>query len=874
MPDRVTDLIERDAQLAHLRACAEASADGGRVVLVLGEAGIGKTSLVRAFVASLGGTPAWWGACDALLTPQPLAPLHDIARSAEVSFGALLAQPAAGHALFAAVLRDLELAGPIAMIVEDAHWADQSTLDLLRFLGRRIDRTRATLVVTFRDDEVSASHALRAVIGDLPAASTSRLDLPRLTEHGVATLARRALRSPTGLHAASGGNPFFVSELLRSGVANLPRSVQDLVLGRYARLPPRAQEIVQLAATVPARIERWLVQALLDPTPAEIEACLDSGLLQMDEAAYFFRHELARASIEQATSCVASEALHGRVLKALVERGGARPARLAHHAVRAVDGEAILRYAPLAAREASERGARREAAAQYRAALAAAKGFHGADRLALLDAYAMECRVTHQLAEAIAAREEIGALLASDGGEEAQARNASQLAIDYVAALRNADADHSSLRAIALLQGLPPGRALAQAYRVEAQLRMLNRDLAEAVSWGEKAIALAERLDDVEVLAAAHGTVGAALMFSDYRAGVARLEHALELALEHKLDYIAANSYVNLGSAAGEVFHLADAARWLQQAIAFSTEKEVDFYRTYALAWLGLVDFYCGRWDDAEAHAREALQAADESSTARVMALVCLGRLATRRGTEGADAWLDEALILAMRSGTLQRIAPVAAARAEAAMLRGDLPAVVLETRAVMEMARRHRHAWHVGELSNWLHCAGEEPAPLSECTEPHARQLAGDFAGAARAWTELGCPYEAARALSLGDAPAQLEALPAFEKLGARPVAEYLRRCLREAGVKGVPRGPRASTQSNRRGLTARELEILQLVCEGLRNSEIAERLFRSVRTVEHHVDAILGKLGARSRAEVAAIARREKLLPGKLGTATAKSR
>jgi DNA-binding NarL/FixJ family response regulator len=218
-------------------------------------------------------------------------------------------------------------------------------------------------------------------------------------------------------------------------------------------------------------------------------------------------------------------------------------------------------------------------------------------------------------------------------------------------------------------------------------------------------------------------------------------------------------------------------------------------------------------------------------------------------------------------------VAPVRATLAECAMQRGDMARVASEASAALELARRHRHPWHVGELSYWLWRAGVEGAPPAECAEPYRLQIAGKWNEAARAWARLECPYEQARALADGNAEARIEALAIFERLGAKPAAEALRRNLREAGVRGVPRGPRPSTQRNPRGLTTREWEILELLCQGFKNSEIAEQIFRSVRTVEHHVDAILGKLEAKSRSEVAAIVAREGLLAPKIGSARAQT-
>jgi len=857
------ELIERESELAlleqHAAACDLA---GGKIVLVSGEAGIGKSSLVRTFTGSVAGRCVWWGACDALETPNPLGALHDVAHASSPELASLLERPVQGSALYAEIVRLLQSLGSAVLVIEDAHWADQSTLDFILYVGRRIDRTRTLLIVTFRSEALANS--LRAVLGELPASHTTRIELGRLSEAGVAKLARQALQSPRGIHAATGGNPFFVTELLRHGPALLPRSVQDLVLGHLARLGAGARELVQLASIVPGRIERWLVDRLLGPAPDDVAAALDSGLIVMEAESLMFRHEIARVAVERALSPLAAELLHKRVLECL-EESGMRPemlSRLVHHAVHARASQTVLRLAPLAARDAHLRGARRQAADHYRTAIEFASPLPDSERRSLLEAYAAECRVTDQVDLAIEAREQLATLLEAAGDVRAQGRNQSELAFDYVVALRNRDADRASARAIAMLEQEGPGVELANAYRVEAHLRMLNRDIDRAIELGERALALAQQQGATEVVAAAHCTVGSALFWVDYQAGRRKMQRGLELAEANAMYGIVANILVNRGCGAAELFHLRQAERDLQRAVEVATVHENDFFRTYGLAWLAAVDLFLGQWDDSEALSREVLESVRPCTSARVMALGTAGRLASRRGDANAGAILDDALELALRTDTMQRIVPVRAARAEAALLRGDLDAAVEEAELALPMARRARSPWYTGQLALFLHLANGLSVPAEECARPFVLEMQGRWREAADEWAQLSCPYEQARALGRGDAAARLEAISLAENLGAQPLVEALRRDLRESGVRGVPRGPRPSTQRHPRGLTAREVEILRMLCEGLRNSEIAERLFRSVRTIEHHVDAILRKLDVRSRSEAHAVAQREGLL------------
>ena len=579
-----------------------------------------------------------------------------------------------------------------------------------------------------------------------------------------------------------------------------------------------------------------------------------------------FRHELARTAIEAAILAPRAAQLHARVLAALVAlpEAAAPLAARAHHAHRAGDGDAVLRWAPLAAREAALRGSRREAAAHCQIALAYADQLTDAQHAALLDELATHSFELNDLATAIAAREQSIALY-GDGNPEPCSLSLSAHAMSLVRALRNADADAASQRAIAIAQTLPPGRALARAYATESYLRMLNRDYDAAIDWGDRAVLLAEHVNDPATKAGALVSLGAALMFVDYLRGCACVVQSLELA--RSLDdggAGVADAYLMLGTASGELHEFDTAERYLADGIAFARAHDLDRLAGYIESWQALCDLYRGRWALCGERANAAVEQQAGGTTNRIAALIALGMLRTRRGDPGGTDVLDEALKLAELTGTLQRLGRVCAARAEAAWTAGDEAGARREAERAIALAASKRHPWLLGELAFWCARAGHTGAAvLDGCAEPFRLQMRGQWKEAAAAWRAMGCPYEEARALGDGDEAAQREALEILDGLGARPLAERVRRQLRQAGVRAVPRGAQARTRANEAGLTAREFAVLELLADGWRNAQIAERLSRSPRTVEHHVEAILGKLDVATRGEAAVAARRRGLLP-----------
>jgi DNA-binding CsgD family transcriptional regulator/tetratricopeptide (TPR) repeat protein len=852
------DLLERDCFLDELGdLLRQAGAGRGHALFLGGEAGAGKTALIQRFRNDLGTSArVLAGACDPLATPRPLGPLLDIAAELDGELWQLANADTARHRLFSTFLAELARdERPTLVVVEDAHWSDEATLDLLRFLGRRIEPSRALLVVTFRDDEVGSSHPLQLVLGDLANTSgVCRMTLPLLSETAVRALCEGRDLDPVALYRQTGGNPFFVTEVLAVGQPGIPTSVRDAVLARAGRLSQSARAVLDASSVIRSPIDPWLLLRVVDAVSGAVEECIASGMLRAVEHELAFRHELAREAVLAALSPLSRIELHCKVLAALRSMPMSDPARLAHHAEEAGDRDAALAFAPEAARRAVSVHAHREAAAQYARALRFAEGLPAARRGALLEARSYECYLTDQVQEAIDASQAALEIWRQEGDRLKEGDTLRRLSRLYWLAGRRQDAERAGWQALAMLARLPPGPQLALAYSNISQLFLLAWNAEDAIAWGLKAITLAERLSDTETLVHALHNVGMARKGKGDQHANDLVERSLRLALDAELEAHAARAYGNFGLSHVVDYQFVSADRILAEGIDYCTERDLDQQRLYMLAWRGLSLFHQGRWTEATEIAAEVLRQPRSSPMSRIMALVALGRVRVRQGHPESGIVLDEALQLAAQTGELQRLGPVRVARAEAAWLAGNDECVVAEARETLDLVLQHKHRWLVGELAFWLWRAGALTTAPPAAFEPFALQIAGQWSQAAARWTAAGCPYEAAWALAeSGDEVALRDALATFTRMGAVPAAATTARRLRTLGARGIPRGPRPATQANPGQLTPREVEVLALVAQELPNADIADRLYISRRTVAHHVSAILTKLGAHSRTEAA---------------------
>ena len=667
-------LLEREPFVDALEtAYAGARTGHGRLALVTSDPGGGKTVLLRYFCAERSDSSRiLWGACDALFTPQPLGPIHDIAQNASSDFRDLVRTEAIPYQVAAALVRDLSDYGPTVLVLEDVHWADEATLDVLKLLIRKIESVPVLAILSYRDEAVSPSHPFRIMLGEAATGvGVDRVRLPPLSPAAVAELAEPYDVEPHELYRVTSGNPFFVTEVLASGGAEIPPTVRDAVLARVGRLSPEARSVLEAVAITPPGAELWLVEALSGPADRRLDECVESGMLESSDGTVSFRHELARLTVEESLPSGRQLGLHRTALEALIARRDASRdlARRAHHAEAARDEAAVLRYAPAAGAHASSVGAHREAAAQYHRALRFADGVTTQDRAQLLERYSHECYLTDQADEAIDALRRATECYRGLGDTLREGDTLRRLSNILWCPGRGREALPMALEAAGVLEQLPAGRELVDAYCNLSFLRRMAGDSAAAQDWGQRALELARRLDDPETLSGALLTVG-------MLEGEHALEAGLSLAQRDGLDELVIDGLFGLAWVAADRRAYDVAERHIENGLAVCSEHGNDLMPLYLLGTRARTQLERGQWTQAAESAGLVLAERTVSTLPRTHALVVLGLVRARRGDPDAEALLDEAWALAWPTGELWRMAPVAVAKAETAWLRGDLDVI------------------------------------------------------------------------------------------------------------------------------------------------------------------------------------------------------
>ncbi len=856
-------MLERESHLQQLLAYARQAAEGnGQLVFVGGEMGIGKTTLVEALrIAVESRARMTIVSCDGLRAHGPLGPMVDLARTLGPEVEALLTGQTPRDHIFRSVETAIaQLPGLTILVGEDVHWGDEASLDFLYFLGRRIGKLRTLFVATYRDDEVPPGHPLRRVMGDLATTPTTRrMTLPPLSIDAITRLAGNQKIDPEELHAYTGGNPFYVREILDAGTAH-PITIQDAIMARVSRISDDARATLAIAALTGMTVEPDLLQAVKGgPIDQAIDECLAVGLFRVVGQQVEFRHAAVRMAIVLTMSPLRSLNLHRRIFARLSANPNTRHdhARLAYHADEAGDHEGAHFHAMAAAREAVAYRSHREAAIQYARALRHAGNQAPACRADLLEACAYEWYLTGRLDDALAAQRAAVDIRTSLDDRLTLGGSLRMLSQYAWFAGDPAQAATYAHEALAMLEPFPQSREMALACSNLAQLRMLGHDLNEAVRWGERAIALAEALSDTPALVHALINVGTAKCL--YRnendpSGYELLDRAVELARRKNLEDEAAQAYSNLIWISWDERRLDQTRSYLDAGLAFTAEHDLPVMHLCMEARQSSLKLARFEWAPARLDAEMVARHERAKEASRIVALETLGLAHARQGAPvPAGEALDEALELANQLDELQWTGRIRVARAEAAWLAGDDRTAIAEASAAISSACDHGESWIAGQLALWRHRAGH-PAPVpAGCSiaTPYRLEIAGDWQEAARFWHERGLLLEEARALANATDEATLrQALSIFDQAGAWSDAARVASRLRKLGFRNVRRGPHQATRSGFAMLTPRETEVLSLMAGNATNRMIAQQLYLSQRTIEHHVSAILAKLDVPTRA------------------------
>lgn len=841
-------LLERDTAVAELLSAADRAAAGsGSVVLLSGEAGVGKTSVVRELARRVApGTRVLVGACDDLRTRRPLGPLRDATLGTGGPLERALGEGAA-EPLYAAAVAELALPPVTVLVVEDVHWVDDASLDVLRHAARRLADSPGVLVLTFRADEVGPAHPLRALLGELGGAPV-RIRLEPLSEAAVEQLAGGAVPQ---LYALSAGNPFFVTEVLANPGAGVPRTVADAVVARLGRLTPACRRALEQLAVVPNRVPYELAETLLggDGLDAVAEA-EESGIVEAHASGLRFRHELARRAVEASLPVIRRRLLNRAVVSALLAAPHRDLDRLVHHAIEADDGAVVAAYAPAAGREAARLGSHRQALAHFAAAERHAGLLDPPDRARLLDDLAWELYNARRFDDAVAAAEqavgryaELDDLVALGGALVRLSRH------HYMAGATD-QAERALDRAVALL-----GDAAPEALAWRGALLALTEQSRGAVEVLRRAHGLAERAGRVDIVAMCLNYLGVAAADLTGPDGLAPLRAGLALAVAQDLGEYTARAYTNLAEALHRFGRYTELEACVDDGLAFTAEHGFWSHAYNLEVHRLLLRTRRGEWAAAEAGLRGLVDATEGAGMLYVYSVPPYARLLARRGRSEAGPLLAESWRRATAQRCLLGIAHAGLGIAELAWLTGDAALAVPVADELLRRRDRPGVAPVIGELLRYLARAGVEVEPFPGCPEPWAAGLRGDWRAAADAWAVIGDPYEQALELaSSGEVEPTLAALRTLDGLGATAASALVRARLAELGVARLPRGPAGSTRTNPAGLTDRQLAVLGLLTEGLTNAEIAARMVVSVRTVDHHVAAVLDKLGVRTRRAAAA--------------------
>ena len=855
------ELIERDGFLRSLETTFERVTNGeGHCVLLSGEAGIGKTSLIKTFYKEKkSNCKIYQGTCDALFTPRPLAPIYDIIWQIQKDTKENELYNVDRALLFNQLFHGLEQQKKsVIIIIEDIHWADEATLDFIKFFARRIGRIHCLFILSYRDNEILDYHPLRNVLGQLPSDSLTRLQLQPLSRQAVEKMAEERGYKGEDVFSISGGNPFYVTEILASYSPGVPENIKDAILSVYHKQENGTKNAWEMCSVIPEGLEINRFAKIKSTWDVEMDHCFALQIIVVKKDRVVFKHELYRRTIEGSLSPFKRIALNKKMLELFLGSFEAEGEieRIVHYAKNANENKLVVKYAPIAARQAACVGAHIEASKLFLTAIEYSDGNDEDQMVELYESYAYECYLTNQTKDAIIYQGKALKIWQKKNGVERAGHSLSFLSRLWWFDGNRQEAEKYGRQAIEILGSQPASKAKAMAYSNMSQLKMLSDETAECIEWGNKAIDMAKEIKDDEILSHAMNNVGTILWKnkSSIEKGKEMLFESLDIALRNSFHEHAARSYSNIGSIYLLFKEYELAKQVLEEGINYCEERNLDASKNYKLYAKARMFFETGDWQQASLIIENLLLNPSQLGSVKTTALALLAIIKIRKGEEDALVYLNQAKLLAMKTKEHGRIIPIVTAELEYEWLTGKQRITEDELKLSIELVQRVDNNILNNEFAFWLQKVRKKEIDLPQLYQPYKLLKEGKIRSAAVFWETIGCPYEKAFALFAGNEDDMKNALLIFQQIGAEAVYEKIKMEMRAAGIKKIPRGLRESTKNNPAQLTNRELDVLQLLQKGIQNKEIAGALFISPKTADHHISNILFKLDVKSRSKAVA--------------------
>ena len=852
------ELIERSDFLDILQShFGNIDEKGGHCIFISGEAGMGKTSLIKAFCKKIkGNANICLGTCDSLFTPRPLAPLYDILLQFKNMVQESNRENSDHTSFFARIFQKLKNEKGISLVVfEDIHWADEATLDFIKFLARRISQLQCLFVLTYRDNEIHLNRPLRNVFGQLPVDCFTRLQLTPLSKQAVEKIALEKGYKGEDIYTISGGIPFYVTELLASYNPGIPDSIKDSILSVYNKIEEKTRQVWNLLSVIPDKFELKHLEKFEPLYAPAIEYSLLNQILFIRDGFISFKHELFRRTIENSLSPLKRIELNKRILALFKESFESKNEieRIIHHAKNANEYDLVVQYAPIAAKRAVSVGAHTEAAKLYLSAIEYYQGNDTETLIQFYEPYAYECYLTNRIKEAIIYREKALQIWKGKNDNEKTGDTLRFLSRLWWVEGKREKAEAYARQAIETLENQPSSRVKAMALSNMSQLKVISYELDESINFGVKAITMAKELDDEEVLCHALNNVGTSrcLIQASRQKGIEMLRQSLEIAQKNAYHEHAARAYLNQALHATEMKDYGLAKTTFQEGIQYCDDRDLNLYTILLMVFRARLQFETGNWQQAYDIASDFIKKEDQLAIVKTGALVIVSTIKMRRGESDLLPLLLEAKEIAFETMEPRSVIPIVTALLEYEWMTGTSLINQSDLNHAIPMFEDRGNIYKKSEFAFWLLKARKQQWQHDKYFDGYDFHNQASALNAANLWKQLGCPYEQALALFEGGEDDKKKAIEIIHNLGANAAYEKMKFEMRASGIKSIPRGIRKTTQSNSAHLTERELDVLHLMKEGLQNKEIAGKLFISTKTVDHHISSIFFKLDVKSRAK-----------------------